>query len=249
MARQGPVDELAAVPTAPAVLKCRARPLPEPAMPRFALALCAALSLATAALAEAPVPPDLARYIASPEHQKMVLAAAQWINQRLPDGCAAPAFRVAAPVIVLRPARFDATGRPIAGIWHEWVEAAGCGRARRLNVMTIAAPNKAPSVLPTLPGTTRADPLLQRDGLRYALIGAAPLAAKDCKKVAITDTRFDAFEGTPAPDARPGFDPRPWRETWTVWACGKAIDVPIHFAPDATGTGIHVQPSEAALQR
>jgi hypothetical protein len=213
-------------------------------MTRLGLALCALLALVAAAAADTAVPPDLARYIASPEHQKMAIAAAQWTSQRLPDGCAAAELRLATPIIVLRPARFDAAGRLLDGIWQEPVQATGCGRTRRLNVMTIAAPDKAPRVISLLPGTTRADPLLQRDGLRYAFIGASVLA-RDCKQLAVIDTRFAAFEGTPAPDARPGFDPRPWREVWTIWACGKVMDMPVHFAPDATGTAIHVVPKEA----
>lgn len=215
------------------------------------LAILAAALLAPAAWAQAPArspSPEFSRYLASDGHRAGVIAAAQRTNTLLPGSCAAAAFRWTGLVSVQRPPRFDAGGQPIDGMWSEPVIATGCGVTRRLNVLTLAAPDKPPRQVGLLPGTTHADPLLQRDGLHYAFLGAT-LLAKDCKRIIVTDTRFDDYEAPPAADAQPGRQPRPWRETWTLWACGTAIDMPIHFVPDATGTGIHVAPSEAQLRR
>jgi hypothetical protein len=210
----------------------------------LALALVLPAALASAQAPPASVSPEFSRYLASPEHRGAVIAAAQRMNGQLPGSCAAVEFRPTGSIIIGQPPRFDAVGRPVEGMWTEPVTATGCGATRRYNVLTIAAPDKPPRQVGLLPGTTHADPLLQRDGISYAFLGTTILV-KDCKQRTITDTRFDDYEGPPAADARPGQQPRPWRETWTVWACGKSIDVPIHFAPDATGTAIHVTPGEA----
>ena len=90
-----------------------------------------------------------------------------------------------------------------------------------------------------LPGTTIADPLLQRDGIRYATLAAEANGPKPagCNTVRVVDTAFGAY-GTPAPKARPGVDPRSWTENWTVDACGTSTLVKLSFLPDATGTTI-----------
>lgn len=115
-------------------------------------------------------------------------------------------------------------------LWQP-VRVEGCGRRGRLNMLADAS-----GVTPLLPGTTAADPLLQREGLRLALM-AVEDAAPNCGRVAVNDTRADAAA---APGGRAA---RPWVETWTLSACGRAFAVPVRFAPNRDGTEITVDPA------
>ena len=119
-------------------------------------------------------------------------------------------------------------------LWQP-VRVEGCGRRGRLNMLVAAA-----AVTPLLPGTTAADPLLQREGLRRALMAVRD-AAPGCERVAVNDTRADPSAGlTPG---RGGAARRTWVEVWTLSACGRVFAVPVRFAPGRDGTEITVDPS------
>jgi hypothetical protein len=177
-------------------------------------------------------------------------------------GCAAPSARVlpeAHDDAVLRTARavLDSGSCPGAtveiadapvrledprhrgALWQP-VRVEGCGRRSRLNMLVAPAPGGAASVMPLLPGTTAADPLLQREGLRLALM-AAKDRAPDCDRVAVNDTR--AADAAATGTAPGGGAARPWDEIWTLSACGRAFAVPVRFAPGRDGTEITVDPS------
>jgi len=97
----------------------------------------------------------------------------------------------------------------------------------------------AASVTPLLPGATAADPLLQREGLRLALLAVRD-AAPGCERIAVTDTRADAAE--PPAHGRGEAVRRPWAELWALSACGRASAVAVRFAPGREGTEIVVAP-------
>ena len=90
-----------------------------------------------------------------------------------------------------------------------------------------------------MPGGTIADPILQRDAINYARLGAT-VASKDCKQLELVDTHFEAFGLREPKTADPGPNARfrPWWETWTLVGCGRKFDVPINFIPDERGTTI-----------
>src|SRR6202162_3368769 len=169
--------------------------------------------------AVAAVPPTLAKIIASPEHQKAVIQAAQqgsaWLNNR----CGGATFAIASDVAVYQGLELDAQARPTAGAWRERVMAIGCGTSRTLNVLTFV---KSPGSLVSgtlLPGTTRADPLLQRDAYRYAALAAA--APASCSQTYIANTAFAGIEGAANASLPPEWRSPPWKEEWTVAACDK----------------------------
>jgi hypothetical protein len=191
--------------------------------------------------------PELSRYVASEAHQRAVTEAARRTNDLLPDSCKTMQFQPTGLLRVNKAVQFDAQGHPSDGAWSEPVNGAGCGTTKRYNVMTVVSGNQPPREVGLLPGTTNADPFLQRDSVLHAFVGTARYS-KDCKQRAITDTRFDAFEGEAVKNALHGANARPWREVWTVWACGSLVDVVIHFTPDDKGTGIAVRPEEAKLR-
>lgn len=94
--------------------------------------------------------------------------------------------------------------------------------------------------IPIFPGTTRADPVLQKDGLMYAMIAASLPEDKECKDMYVTNTEFlqisgPQLEGTKSP---------PWDELWTLSKCDKTAQVTMHFVPDKTGTTIRTSPKE-----
>ncbi len=185
------------------------------------------LLLAAAALAgcAAPSAPAL------PEAQKdAVLRAARAV---LASGsCPGATAEVADAPVRLEDPR-------LRGALRQPVRVEGCGRRGRLNMLVTPAPGAAAAVVtPLLPGTTAADPLLQREGLRLAL-----MAVKDrtpgCDRIAVNNTRADDTAAGAAPR---GGAARPREEIWTLSACGRAFAVPVRFAPNRDGTEITVDP-------
>ncbi len=144
-------------------------------------------------------------------------------------------------VHVLQPVAFGPDGVPTRGLWLQSYPVAGCGNDTLLNVFVVASASGQVSPIVGVPGTTLADPILQRDALFYANMRAGILV-KDCKAVHVRTSRFVDYglkSVTGAPDPGPGQPNRPWRESWTMSACGRTVEVPLEFQPDATGTKIY----------
>jgi hypothetical protein len=216
------------------------------------VALSACISIVTiaaacAAVTDAAVPPVLAKIIASAEHRKAVIEAAQqssaWLNNR----CGRATFAITPDVAIYQAPELDAQARPTAGAWRERIIATGCGASRTLNVLKFV---KSPGSLVSgtlLPGTTRADPLLQRDAFHYATVAAA--APATCGQTYVADTAFAGIEGAANASLPPGRRYPPWKEEWTVVACDRRSVVTLHFAPDATGTNITAHLNETRPAR
>jgi hypothetical protein len=137
---------------------------------------------------------------------------------------------------------FGGDGMPIAGAWWERLPVRGCGNDTVLNIHFRAHGDGTIDTLFALPGTTRADPTLQRNAAQYALMGAGA-RAQDCRQFHIKNTLFGGNGLKKPPDRDPGKDARlrAWWETWTVIGCGRSFDVLMEFVPDANGIRI-VQP-------
>ena len=102
----------------------------------------------------------------------------------------------------------------------------------------VALPSIAQSS--RLPGSSRADALLQHDAMFYVGQNVG-VRQKGCTRFNVVDTEFVRYEAAAATR-------RPWHETWTVTACGHTWKVPISFTPDATGTNITVPIAGPATQ-
>jgi hypothetical protein len=137
---------------------------------------------------------------------------------------------------------FGGDGVPIAGAWWERLPVRGCGNDTVLNIHFHAHGDGTVDTLFALPGSTRADPTLQRNAAQYALMGAGA-RAPDCRQFYVKNTLFGGNGLKQPPDHDPGKDARlrAWWETWTVTGCGRSYDVLMEFMPDANGTRI-VQP-------
>jgi hypothetical protein len=157
-------------------------------------------------------------------------------------GCTATGL--AANVVVHVPPKFDASGRPVSGRWQVMLRVQGCGETRTFNISYSVDPDGELRRLGTLPGTTVADPVLQKDGLMYAQMAMVKVAPADCKEYVFVDTAFEALKPAAA-----GGRARPWTEKWTVRACGVEGVVRMHFTPDATGTQITAKTEETVRIR
>ncbi len=191
---------------------------------------------------------QLQKFIGSDFHKELIGKALSAIPPAVFQRC--PALEAnGSQVTILRPVSFGKGGRPKAGAWREAFPVAGCGNDTVLNVFFEAGKDEKINTLVGAPGTTHADPVLQRDAQLYAFVGAGALA-RNCEKFDVKDTRFEAFGLSDPPTADPGAgDPlRPWWETWTVTGCDRTFDVQLDFAPDQTGTQI-TQPADGRKER
>ena len=224
---------------------------------RIAAAALALGLVAAPAAAEAPpaeggmTKEEIAQFqafAAGAPYRNALFAAAKRQNDSLPTSCPEATFRLENNVVFMQAAHFDANGNPTVGAWVLRLDTEGCPHSVRLNLLTMVQPGQGARLLSLLPGSTRAEPALQRDALPFAGNGTVALRPKDCTAIRVIDTEFNGFEGTPLANAKPGRDPRPWKETWTVVACEVRIAVVIRFIPDATGTTISVKANEATLK-
>jgi hypothetical protein len=81
-----------------------------------------------------------------------------------------------------------------------------------------------PRVIDLLPGNTNTDPLLQRDALKGGYTAVGAIAAKECDKAVVTDTRLTSKIERGAP----------WTERWVFDLCGTKAEVEMTFTPSAT---------------
>lgn len=199
------------------------------------LAAAAALLLAFANIAHADDNAAYTNFLNDPNLRQNIINAASRSTVILQNPCAEAQYRVATTPIVLKPMAFDASGGPVAGFLKYPVKEDGCGVTRILNVFVIVQGPRQVATVPYLPGSTRADPALQKDAVQYAANWAAIAVGKndDCKVKYIADTEFLEQEA-----ALPGAKVAPWREQWTQIQCHRKVTIPLRFIPDATGTQI-----------
>lgn len=141
-------------------------------------------------------------------------------------------------IAVLSPIDFpDDKQNPTKGIWNFRYQLERCGDSKFYNTLFIANNNgEAPIPRAYYPGSTHAGPVLIKDAMLSAIMGATVRSGlKDCKDIDVFDMRVTE----PAHDVVEGDKTFKgvWKETWTFKTCGQLIDVPIQFTPDANGGG------------
>lgn len=196
---------------------------------RSGLALLVLLSVT--ARAEDAIDPRFLALLKSDGHRAAVLKVATDQAAGLPGACAMARLQPIGEIEFFLPPRTDGGGRIIHGLWREQLASVGCGTVVLLNVFSLAGPSGEPKLLGGLPGTTRADPMLQKEGLPIAVRGL-PAKAAACRDIRVVDTALSSD----APKDRM----TPWRENWTVLACDQAYQVPLRFTPTADGATIAV---------
>jgi len=186
----------------------------------------------------------LARVMSNPLEQQTIIraAAASTVQQQNP--CPSAQFTIEKPAVPYARLTVDGTGKVTSGALKMIVSEQGCGSQRQLNVMISADAAGKVTASALLPGSTRADALLQKDALRLAgtAMTTVPGAMDaNCKTTYVEDTEFlEEDKGGPQPGARA----TPWRESWSFVSCTRRLIVPMHFIPDATGTTIVPGPSQ-----
>ncbi len=199
-----------------------------------AVASFVAYDVLTSASAQEMDSTRFSAYLAGPTHAALVDRAVAKLPPEIFVRC--PALESpSSKVKVLAPVSFGSDGLPASGQWLLRLPVKGCGADTSINLLFLAPGQRDKiDVVALVPGTTNASPLLQHDTMRYAFIGFGS-RVKDCSSALVVDTRFERFglAGPPTAEAD-----QPWRETWTVKGCGRTVDVPIEFVPDATGTQI-----------
>ena len=213
-------------------------------MRRFILAVLGGLGVFGTASAQQPIPasPELLAFMQTPEEDQMVKTFSFNDWEAVMPGCTATGL--AADIAVHVPPEFDASGRPVVGQWQVMLRVKGCGQTKTFNIFYSVGPEGQLTRLGMLPGTTAADPWLQRDALKYAQMAMLKLTPAGCDELVFVDTAFEALKRAPAR----GRDPA-WTEKWTIRACSVEAVVRMHFTPDATGTQITVKTEETVRIR
>lgn len=168
--------------------------------------------------------------------QDPLIAIARTQFKQLPDSCAAASFKPTGELTLFSAPQFDPQGVLVQGIWSESVAVTGCSTPHTLNVLTMVQPGAAPARIPTMPGTTHADPATQKAALQYAQAVAIRASPPNCRQQSFIDTKFDGYTGLPNPQITDGRDGRAWREVWTLFACGGLYDITLTFTPNGQGT-------------
>jgi hypothetical protein len=206
------------------------------------MALAAAMLPLHAARAQSADQNAFKKYINSTEHGRVVAAALQSLPHEIFQRCP----KLVAPgstVTITQPIAMS-DGKPQAGAWWQRFPVKGCGNDTVLNLYFAVGNDGKVVTNIALPGTTRADLVLQHDALAYAGFGPR-MRAKDCKSLMITNTKFEGFGSHDHPTPNPAAGKfQPWWETWTVKGCGHTFSVPMDFAPDASGTQIKQRPDD-----
>lgn len=187
---------------------------------------------------------NLTKLLADPGIQQTIQRSALQSAVMVNHPCVDAKYTIENRIGILKPLEFDSTGLLISGAWKQPVSEEGCGTRRLLNVIVLMNADKKIAGGPLLPGSSHADPLLQRDSILSALSIAGIAAAEPadrCKIQYVADTEYVGEEGV----ALPGSKGRPWREFWTVVTCTKKSRVPMLFTPDATGTSFTGGPQTA----
>jgi hypothetical protein len=190
-----------------------------------------------------PMSPELRKFMSDPEEEKIVKAQAlhDWSNTVL--GCTTPPTLDVANVVVGKAPAFDKAGKPVSGTWRVITRLSGCGQAKNFSLLYAFAANGQMVRLGMLPGSSAADPILQRDAFMYANLAMGKLTPPGCKEFKYLDTAFEAF-GAAGPNVPAGREARSWTEKWRVRACGVEGIVKLYFTPDATGTAISAKLNE-----
>ena len=128
----------------------------------------------------------------------------------------------------------DGDGRVVRLAWEERVPGVACGRSRLYRVRVSIDGGKG-SVKGMLPGDGLSSPDLPeaQDAVKAAV--RSVLQSHNTCQIDVVDTRLRA---TGVVDGR-----EPWGELWTVSACGRQMQVPVQFTPQASnGTDIDIEP-------
>ena len=185
----------------------------------------------------------LSKILDDPVEQQRVISGAGRSTVFLQNPCADAHFSIEKRYVPYKPLSFDSSGAAVSGAWKQTVVEEGCGETRILNVMVVVQGPGNLAVVPLLPGGTRADPVLQKDAVKYAVTALSTEPGgreQNCNVGYVADTKFVDEDGPALPAAKGP----PWKELWTLQSCTQKMLVPMRFIPDSTGTSISAGPNK-----
>lgn len=183
---------------------------------------------------------NFAKMVSDPIQQQQVLNVAKQSGVVVNNPCPSANFSILNQFAIHKQMTFDSFGRPTQGAWKQSVAEKGCGQDRLLNVFLWLDPNtNSARAMPLFPGTTRADPMLQKDAMPHAA-RAAQWPEKNCGTGYMENTEFLRETREPLEGAKG----KPWDEVWMLATCTRKAKVTLHFIPDKTGTTIHTSLQE-----
>ncbi len=200
-----------------------------------ALALLSAPATAEVLNSSRSLKPDspMAHYLFSQGFFKSMADGAAALDKDLGVACDEDYSVTPASFIVLQPINLPAGAEhATSGAWVYRYDVTRCGKTKRNN-MLVSIGKDGPQAELLLPGHTFATPRQMAEAIPTVGAYAAPVLEKDCKQIRIADTTVvkppTVAAGAKAPTA-------PWKERWTVYGCGKQVDVPVTFTPDGKGS-------------
>ena len=201
--------------------------------------LCLAFAAGLAAqAARADDATALQRFLADAHLKQNIINTAARSTVMTRHACATATYAVEDPV-ELRPMKFDQYGSPEAGEMKIPVKEDGCGANHLLNVYLYVQREASIAITPMLPGTSRAEDVLQKQAYAYAL-QAAGGPEPNCPTGYVEDTKYIGEQGQPAKGAKAA----PWKEIWTLQSCGWKAEVPLTFTPGASGVKVTAAPKK-----
>ena len=138
--------------------------------------------------------------------------------------------------------KLDADGKMIGGALGQPYEVKGCGDLTQINVIVAGDPEKGMQTELYVPGVVTGNPKVILPVM--AEVAKATLErTPECHKRSIINTALKGFDGDVVKDANVK-GARPFTQIWTVWACDKVLDVPVHYVPGPKGTDVRVTADE-----
>ena len=206
-------------------------------MPQISMRLSLCLALFAGA-AQADDPGALQRFLGDSHLKQNIINTAAKSTVMTRHACATATYAIEDPV-ELRPMKFDRYGSPEAGELKIPVKEDGCGAGHLLNVYLWVQREASIAITPMLPGTSRAEDVLQKQAYAYAL-QAAGGPEPNCPTGYVEDTRYIGEQGQPEKGAKAA----PWKEIWTLQSCGWKAEVPLTFTPNASGVKVTPAPKK-----
>jgi hypothetical protein len=193
------------------------------------LSLCLVLACGLAAAAHADDKDAEQRFLSDKQLKQNIINTAAKSTVMLRHACSTATYAAQDP-IELKPMTFDQYGSPTTGELKIPVKEDGCGASHLLNVYLWVQREASIAITPMLPGTSRAEDVLQKQAYAYAL-QAAGGPEPNCPTGYVDDTQFVGEQGKPEKGAKAA----PWKEVWTLQSCGWKAEVPLLFTPNASG--------------
>ncbi len=173
----------------------------------------------------------LANIVNEPDNKWITLTLLQEAEKKLTPTCTQLGKYSQSGISIYEQPLWESNNTLSAGRWSIKYDVVVCNKVVKRSLLYTITPKGKLAVESLLPGTTLADPDLQKD-IQTTFLQAAVQANPACDVPYITDTRV-----TQVPS---GAD-KPWVEQWQANACGTFFTRTLQFLPNEEGTLVSVE--------